>query len=63
MVKVTVEVRNGIEDEVKVMGTEVGVEDGLHMTNTLPKDMSQAHNIKIQTTTDRRPWDIKAHTQ
>ena len=62
-VKAMVEARNGIEDEVKVMGIEVGVADGTRMTNTLPQDMSQAHIIKIRTTTDRRLWDIKPHTQ
>ena len=61
-VKVTVEVRNGIEDEVKEVGTEVGVVDGTHMSNILPQDMSQAQVIKIQTTTDRRLWGIKPHT-
>ena len=59
-VKVMVEVRNGIKDVVKEI--EVEVADGINTNNTLPQDMSQPQIIKIQTTTDRRLWDIKPHT-
>ena len=63
MDKETVEERNGTEEEAKVMGIEVGVADGTHMSNTLPKVITQVHNIKIQTTTVHHLWGIKAHIQ
>ena len=63
MDKEMVEERNGTEEEVKVMGIEVGVVDGTHMNNTLPKVITQVHTIKIQTTTVHHLWDIKVHIQ
>ena len=63
MDKAMVEERNGTEVEVKVMGIEVGVTDGTHMSNTLPQDIAQVPTIKIQTTTALHLWGIKAHTQ
>ena len=63
MGKVTVGERNGTEVKVKVMGIEVGVVDGIHMINTLPRDITQVRIIKIKTTTALRQWDIKHHIQ
>ena len=57
--KAVVEGRSGIEEKVKVMGIEVGVIDGTHMNNTLPKVTLQTHTIKIQTTTGLCLWDTK----
>ena len=59
--KVAVEERNGTEEEVKVMGIEVGVAGGTPMSNTLPRVTIQVHIIKIQITTALRPWGIKLH--
>ena len=61
--KVAVEERSGTEVKVKVMGTEAGVIDGTHTNNTLPQDITQAHTIKIRTTTAPRLWGIKPSIQ
>ena len=61
--KAVVGERNGTEVEVKVMGIEVGVADGTHMNNTLPKDIPQVHIIKILITIARHLWVIRARIQ
>ena len=61
--KVAVEERSGIEVKVKVMGIEAGATDGTLTSNTLPQDTTQAHIIKIRTTTVLHLWGIKPSIQ